>query len=422
MFDAKPRRRNRKTTKSTHSLAILLSLLCLSVLACAEPMGQKAALETSDELDSGDSDDSDALAPDADLFEPYDCVDGTQRVCGSSIGACRPGTQVCVGGRWLACSGGQGPVPELCNGIDDDCNGFIDNDLSCDCVSGQSQVCGSDVGACQQGSSVCVDGAWSDCDHLGPSPETCNGVDDDCNGAIDDACVCHLGTRVMVDNDLPGSGYSEERAENWTNYAVNACHGTYRYLSSTVGDGSRRGKAFWRPTLPIAGYYRVITRYRATENRSTDADYAMYTPNAPPMRRVVNQRDGSGCIEVDLGLHYCEAGSDCYLELDGSDDNLSDAADLSTFTLERCDGGSTEPPSSCAAIAQHPGYELCHDGGIVCHGVYTDGAGCAAFCAAAGMRCVARFGGEPGCQKEADSPIACDAQNGHLSDWCECAR
>jgi hypothetical protein len=53
--------------------------------------------------------------------------------------------------------------------------------------------------------------------------------------------------------------------------------------------------------------------------------------------------------------------------------------------------------------------------------VYTNGAGCIAYCAAAGLVCVARFGGEPNCQKEA-TVIPCNENNTHMSDWCECGR
>jgi len=52
--------------------------------------------------------------------------------------------------------------------------------------------------------------------------------------------------------------------------------------------------------------------------------------------------------------------------------------------------------------------------------VFADGAGCTAYCAAAGMVCARRYGGEPGCQKEPQNVLTCGANNGHQSDWCEC--
>jgi hypothetical protein len=85
-------------------------------------------------------------------------------------------------------------------------------------------------------------------------------------------------------------------------------------------------------------------------------------------------------------------------------------------------GGSGSPPPSavdCSGIAQNPAYELCASSADRCAGVFTNGAGCAAFCAAAGLTCVARYGGEPGCQQES-TPLECAANTGNLSDWCEC--
>jgi hypothetical protein len=86
------------------------------------------------------------------------------------------------------------------------------------------------------------------------------------------------------------------------------------------------------------------------------------------------------------------------------------------------DGGAGGAPSAdvdCSGIDQNAGYELCEVSPDHCAGVFTNGAGCVAFCAAAGLQCVARYGGEPGCQQEA-TQLGCSDQNGHQSDWCVC--
>lgn len=75
-------------------------------------------------------------------------------------------------------------APELCNGYDDNCNNKSDEgfDLGTACTAG--------VGACQNGGTkVCSpDETTTVCNAVGgaPSTETCNGVDDDCDGAIDE--------------------------------------------------------------------------------------------------------------------------------------------------------------------------------------------------------------------------------------------
>jgi hypothetical protein len=70
---------------------------------------------------------------------------------------------------------------ESCNGVDDDCDGQID-ELG-------TFTCG--VGACARTVAACSDGAVSACLPLAPStsPDGCNGVDDDCDGAVDEDCT-----------------------------------------------------------------------------------------------------------------------------------------------------------------------------------------------------------------------------------------
>jgi uncharacterized protein (TIGR03382 family) len=64
---------------------------------------------------------------------------------------------------------------EQCNGLDDDCDGQIDEDLT--------QACG---GGC--GMQVCEAGSWGACQSSSGAAETCNGIDDDCDGQIDEGC------------------------------------------------------------------------------------------------------------------------------------------------------------------------------------------------------------------------------------------
>ena len=61
------------------------------------------------------------------------CVTGQTRVCGNDIGVCRKGIQNCVGGVWGACAGEVKGSREVCgDNLDNDCNGNVDcEDISC---------------------------------------------------------------------------------------------------------------------------------------------------------------------------------------------------------------------------------------------------------------------------------------------------
>ena len=224
---------------------------------------------------------------------------------------------------------------------------------------------------------------------------------------------------IQVDNDIAGSGYSEEKPKNWITHSVGACYKNYRYLSHTVGDGTRKGKAIWTPKISVTGWYEVTTSYRASGNRTTDADYVLYDDAGGTKKVTINQKTSGDCTKKVVGTIYCKVGGTCRLVLDGTDDSQSDAADLTSFKLTKCSG--TPPKNPCSGISSTSAWEVCAWTTSTCSGTYNDGAGCAKYCAAAGMVCLARFGGEPGCKKEPNNKIACGVSNGHKSDWCECA-
>jgi hypothetical protein len=122
-------------------------------------------------------------------------------------------------------SGGQGgtggapcqPQSEVCNGLDDNCDGQVDE--GCACTDGASQGCYSgpadtlNVGPCAQGTQFCKGGQWSPCaDETLPSPESCDAVDNNCNGAIDDG---NPGGGATCNAGLPGlCGQGNTKCQN----------------------------------------------------------------------------------------------------------------------------------------------------------------------------------------------------------------
>jgi len=204
---------------------------------------------------------------------------GQSKACtrSNALGTCY-GLETCDAARgWINCEAPE-PVPESCNGRDDDCDGSVDEGLAL----GAACESTNDAGTCS-GVTFCAGALGVRCTALTPAGEVCNGRDDDCNGVVDEGFGRVVGAGVRYDLSVAHCGAC--------NYACPAiAHGT------PVCDGSNAAPrcvagdcAEGYYPLPGAATCLAVPRTNQCAQCATDADC---------------QGPGDRCVD-DGGARYC---------------------------------------------------------------------------------------------------------------------
>ena len=225
------------------------------------------------------------------------------------------------------------PLPESCNGTDDDCNGVVDDvpDL----------VCGT--GPCRRVTAACFDGGVTACFPGPAGTEVCNGIDDDCNGTVDDGVAplsCGVGAcantvfACMLDGGANMCVPAPPRVESCNNIDDN-CNG--------MRDEQADGGALQQGCYGGDAGTRNVGRCRDGLQTCVSGTYGTCSGDLRPISETCNGIDDNCNGSTDDGLANltCGVGA-CFRSVPACVSGTPQTCTPGTPTAEICGNGTDE--------------------------------------------------------------------------------
>jgi hypothetical protein len=167
---------------------------------------------------------------------------------------CGIGIETCELGEWGPCQYA-GTAPEICNNWDDDCTDGVDN---------ISRMCGdvpfAGVGECVLGEQTCRNGIWSPCEGaIEAESEVCDQLDNDCDGDIDEDLNPEDKVDMCIVIDISGSMciFTQAMISGITSYLIDLENTDHRFCLIVYPDfATREPKVLTSPALVDALSFR----------------------------------------------------------------------------------------------------------------------------------------------------------------------
>jgi len=276
------------------------------------------------------------------------------------------------------------PVPTGClaaeidnNGLDDNCNGQIDEGGSNVCLPGAVRACflgppgRRAEGGCADGQQICLRtsgefGTWGPCEGgISPSGESCDGLDNDCNGCIDDGLCCEPPINCPSSNDitlqgaepfkdfvLDGGNYFSGQAYRWEwRVSTGPCDEVLGVTSYSVNGSNSLGYVATSEEVTLnftlSGEYTIVMRVYYTPVDYYECVFILRVFG--PGLRVETCWDNHDVTDVDLhlmkqglGTAFCSA-SDCSYDNCKADNWNHSDWNLIATALDSCENTKLGP-------------------------------------------------------------------------------
>ena len=258
---------------------------------------------------------------------------------------------------------------EQCDGVDNDCDGDIDEDSAADAATWYIDYDGDGYGSDAYTTTACAQpSGWvdnmADCEDADPASypgadEYCDGIDNDCDGDIDEAGALDSGTFYLdADSDgygdpattttacTAGSGYVADGTDcddmDAATYpgAPELCDGVDTDCDGTLDEPEALDAASWYLDMDGDGYGDPAASTTACDQPSGYLDASVATD----------------CDDSDASIHpgadeYCDGvDTDC----DGTADD-SDVLDFDTWYSDADGDGFGDPATATTACSQPSG-------------------------------------------------------------------